>query len=126
LNIQSPAAGLNDESCAGTTDESEMTRRHKTGARTKGKAKHAVLCLVIPSLPSLLLPPIDDDATRSHRRDTERTLGLAAQPFESTFVVLKKAFERLETLLVVPAQPVFLLLAEHVFQHHARLDRHAR
>ena len=32
----------------------------------------------------------------------------------------------METSAVVLAQPLFLLLAEHVFQHHACLDRHAR
>src|SRR5713101_4510592 len=82
-------------SCAGTTDE---TRRHKTGTRTKrqDKARHPVLCFVTP-LSSLLLPPIDDDAARSRRRDTDWTLRLAAQPFESTLVVLKKVFERMET-----------------------------
>lgn len=32
----------------------------------------------------------------------------------------------METPAVVLAQPLFLLLGEHVFQYHARLDRHAR
>ncbi len=32
----------------------------------------------------------------------------------------------METPAIVLAQPLFLLFAKHVFQHHARLDRHAR
>ena len=91
------------------------------GAGTKG-----ILCHRTPLYPSLLLSPIDDDAARSRRRDADRALRLAAQPFERTLVVLEEVLERIEAPAVVLAQPLLLLPAEHVFQHHARLYWHAR
>jgi hypothetical protein len=58
----------------------------------------------------LLLPPIDDDAARSHRRDADRTLRLATQLFESTLVILEKILVRMEAPAVVLVQPLLLLL----------------
>ncbi|KAI0281129.1 hypothetical protein BGY98DRAFT_1095070 [Russula aff. rugulosa BPL654] len=74
-----------------------------------------MLCLVISPLPSLLLPPIDNNATWFRRCNTNGTLCLTVQPFESTLVVLKKVFERMETPAVVLMQPLFLLLAVPAF-----------
>ena len=91
------------------------------GAGTKG-----ILCHRTLLYPSLLLSPIDNDAARSRRRDADRALRLAAQPFERTLVVLEEVLERMKAPAVVLAQPLLLLLGEHVFQHHARLDRHTR
>jgi hypothetical protein len=75
--------------------------------------------------PNPLLSPIDDDAARSRRCDANRTLRLAAQPLESALVVAEETLKRGETLTIVLAQPFLLLLAEHILQHHARLDGHA-
>ena len=78
----------------------------------------------LPLLPSLF--PVDEDAARPCWRDADATLRLATEPLERTLVVLEVILERVEARAVVVAQPVLLLLTEHVFEHHARLDRHAR
>lgn len=81
---------------------------------------------VCPSLRASLLAPIDDEATRSRGWDANGTLRLAAQPLECALVVTEETLERSEARSVVLAQPLSLLLAEHVFQHHTRLDGNAR
>lgn len=73
-----------------------------------------------------LLSPIDDDAAWTSRCDANRTLRLAAEPLESALVVPEETLERREASAIVLAYPVFLFLAEHVLQHHTRLDGHAR
>jgi len=81
---------------------------------------------ICPSLLACLLAPIDDDAARSRGWDANGTLRLAAQPLECALVVAEETLERSEARSVVLAQPLFLLLVEHVFQHHTRLDGNAR
>jgi len=78
------------------------------------------------AIPPSLLSPIDDDAARTSRCDADRTLRLAAEPLESALVVPEETLEREEASAIVLAYPLFLFLAKHVLQHHARLDGHAR
>lgn len=73
-----------------------------------------------------LLSPIDDNAARTSRCDADRTLRLAAEPLDSALVLPQETFERGEASPIVLANPLFLFLAEHVLQHHTRLDGHAR
>jgi hypothetical protein len=72
------------------------------------------------------LLPIDKDTARSCRCDADTTLRLAAQPLQRAFVVAEETLERDETMAIVLTQPILLLLAEHVLEHHACLDGHAR
>ncbi|SRR6266571_4216090 len=80
--------------------------------------------MVVWPLPSLF--PVDKDAARPSRCDADGTLRLATEPLERTLIVPEVVLEHIEARAVMLAQPVLLLLAEHVFEHHARLDRHAR
>ncbi len=75
---------------------------------------------------AVCLFPVDDDAAWSCWRDADGTLHLATEPLERTLVILQVVLKRGEACTVVLAYPVLLLLGEHVFEHHARLDRHAR
>jgi hypothetical protein len=74
----------------------------------------------------LYLFPVNEDTARPSRRDADSALRLAAQPLDRTLVVLELVLERVEARAVVLADPVLLLFAEHVFEHHTRLNRHAR
>jgi hypothetical protein len=73
-----------------------------------------------------LLFPVDEDTARPSRRDADTALRLATEPLERTLIVLEVVLERIEARAIMVAYPLFLLFAEHVLEHHARLDRHAR
>jgi len=102
----------------------EGRKRDKDEDKKNMKHVHPPRPSPLPLSP--LLPPIDEDATWSGRGHADRTLRLAAKILERTLVVPQESLERVEALAVVLAQPLLLLLAQHVLQDHARLDRHAR
>ena len=106
------------------SDQTNMMPRRAAGSNEEEKTA-APLSLASKEM-RLYLFPVDEDTARPCRRDADSALCLAAQPLDRTLVVLELVLERVEAGAVVLAHPLLLLLAEHVFEHHACLNRYAR
>lgn len=112
--VESSVVGLDEKNILATSAELNG-RRSCAGTNGEGAQRSGCRQTTCPPPLNLLLTPVDDDAARSRRRDTNRTLRLAAQPLERTLVVPEEALKSAETCAVVLAQPLLFLLAEHVF-----------